>query len=55
MSLLRAREAVMLKFRPMLARHDVTEQFAVQLVEEIPDDPSGKFCAYRSLVKSDSD
>ena len=26
MSLLRAREAVMSKFRPMLARHDVTEQ-----------------------------
>jgi len=26
MSLLRAREAVMLNFRPMLARHDVTEQ-----------------------------
>jgi phenylacetate-CoA ligase len=28
-------------------------EFAVQLVEEIPDDPSGKFCAYRSLVKCD--
>ena len=28
-------------------------QFAVQLVEEIPDDPSGKFCAYRSLVECD--
>lgn len=28
-------------------------QFAVQLVEEIPDDPSGKFCAYRSLVACD--
>jgi phenylacetate-CoA ligase len=30
-------------------------QFEVQLVEEIPDDPSGKFCAYRSLVESDND
>lgn len=28
-------------------------QFEVQLVEEIPDDASGKFCAYRSLVKSE--
>jgi phenylacetate-CoA ligase len=28
-------------------------EFVVQLVEEIPDDPSGKFCAYRSLVKCD--
>ena len=26
MSLLRAREAIMVRFRPMLARHDVTEQ-----------------------------
>jgi phenylacetate-CoA ligase len=30
-----------------------TVQFVVELVEEIPDDPSGKFCAYRSLVKSE--
>lgn len=29
--------------------------FEVQLVEAIPDDPSGKFCAYRSLVKSEQD
>jgi phenylacetate-CoA ligase len=28
-------------------------QFVIQLVEEIPDDASGKFCAYRSLVECD--
>jgi phenylacetate-CoA ligase len=28
-------------------------QFEVQLVDAIPDDPSGKFCAYRSLVECD--
>ncbi len=30
-------------------------QFAVQFVDEIPDEASGKFCAYRSLVESEYD